>query len=178
MSRYSEMSALASAWERRVAGRISVGDSALRAWAEENASFWRRMMSGAITTRQLRRLGHPFGRGSSPAQREAGYRSMRGAPPARIRSVLGRTAVPPLPINAQTGRLRASVRVRKAGEQDYRVGAATPYAKYILSPTGTRLMVGRGFLTGRNLPNPGPVGEAERYARLTARTVRRILTGT
>lgn len=177
MSVYRDLRSMADSWERRARLREGDYDGAIREWASECGAFLRRMMSGAITRRQLRRLGHPFGRGSNPAQSGEGYRSVRGADRAKARRIIGRANVPPLPINVQSGRLRRSVYVRRAGPMDWRTGASAPYARYILSPVGTRRMVGRGLITGRNLPHRGPVGALERYARLTARTLRRMLTG-
>lgn len=86
------------------------------------------LTSGTVKTSTLRKLGHPFGRRASGRKR-------------------GR--LPVLPINAQTGRLRAGfTRVKvlgSGGKIHYDLSNKAPYAKYILSLGGTTKMVSRGF---------------------------------
>lgn len=86
------------------------------------------LTSGTVKTKTLRKLGHPFGRRASGRKR-------------------GR--LPVLPINAQTGRLRAGfTRVKvlgSGGKIHYDLSNKAPYAKYILSLGGTTKMVSRGF---------------------------------
>jgi hypothetical protein len=55
--------------------------------------------------------------------------------------------VNPLPINKQTGELRRSFFKTKYGGKDRVVwmGFRSPHAKYVLSPTGTKHMIYRGF---------------------------------
>lgn len=89
---------------------------------------------GQVSTKTLRRMGHPFGRtGGLKRGRLAG-----------------------LPINEQTGMLRANVRAWKTDADSYLLGATVPYAKFVLHPAGTRKMVartkgGRPLMTGREL---------------------------
>ncbi len=86
------------------------------------------LTSGAVSTSTLRKLGHPFGR------RGTGRKSGR---------------LPVLPINAQSGKLRASfIRVKVqggSGKIHYDLSNKAPYAKYVLSLGGTTKMVSRGF---------------------------------
>lgn len=86
------------------------------------------LTSGTVKTSTLRKLGHPFGRRASGRKR-------------------GR--LPVLPINAQTGRLRAGfTRVKvlgSSGQIHYDLSNKAPYAKYVLSLGGTTKMVSRGF---------------------------------
>lgn len=85
------------------------------------------LLSGTVPTKQLVALGHPFARRSGGRKR-------------------GR--VPSLPINRQTGRLKRSLRRKTLAESSritYEVSFTAPYAKYVLSPSGTRKMVGRGY---------------------------------
>lgn len=86
------------------------------------------LTSGTVKTRTLRRLGHPFGRRGSGRKRGT---------------------LPTLPINAQTGRLRASFqKVRTSsgsGRVSYDLTNTAPYAKYVLSLGGTTKMVARRF---------------------------------
>lgn len=83
------------------------------------------LTSGTISTRELRRRGHPF---------------------ARRGSTSIRTATPLLPINFQTGRLQRSLRTfrRPFGWQ---LQFTAPEAKFVLAPGGTKLMVPRKFWT-------------------------------
>jgi hypothetical protein len=86
------------------------------------------LTSGTVRTSTLRKLSHPFGRRASGRKR-------------------GR--LPVLPINAQSGRLRAGfVRVKVpggSGKIHYDLTNKAPYAKYVLSLGGTTKMVSRGF---------------------------------
>lgn len=119
------------------------------------------LTSGGIKERELRRMGHPFARRSNVSGvvkvlggstgGGKGIGRMRGASRGqRARSGIGGKRVPLLPINIQTGRLHASFRVTKGSGGRYRVYAdlvstGVPYAKYILHPSGTRKMIGRGI---------------------------------
>lgn len=104
------------------------------------------LTSGKITTKTLRRLGHPFGRGQAPQKRGQGNANLapRHTPKARLTKVGMRGKVPSLPINAQSGRLRRSFRVNDSANV-VGLSNSAPYARYILSPVGTKYMIGRGF---------------------------------
>jgi hypothetical protein len=178
VSVYSEMSELIADWTERLRARGVTFETGMAEVAKEQADFWRVMMSGRISARQLRRMGHPFGRGSNPEQRRLGLRSMRGAAPAVARRESASSAVPKLPINAQTGWLRNSVRAVRTPE-GWSVQASAPHAKFILHPLGTRKMVGRGFVTGRLLGGSlTALGIVEVYFRRQLRELRRLLAGT
>ncbi len=86
------------------------------------------LTSGNVKTKTLRKLGHPFGKRASGRKR-------------------GR--LPALPINAQTGKLRASWIKTKllgaGGKIHYDLTNKAPYAKYVLSLGGTTKMIARGF---------------------------------
>lgn len=88
----------------------------------------RDLVSGGIKTPILKALGHPFGRRASGRKRGK---------------------LPLLPINVQSGRLRASLRRTKVSSggnsRAYDVKFDAPYAKYVLAVGGTTRMVGRGF---------------------------------
>lgn len=93
--------------------------------------------SGAISSAELARRGHPFGRG-------------RGRINAKGRMRVGlKGIVPKLPINAQTGELRRSWRLMRrpsASGQVLQLQPTSPHA-IVLRPGGTRNMVARGFWT-------------------------------
>lgn len=80
-----------------------------------------KLTSGTLSTAQLRAMGHPFAR--------------------RHRNTL----IPPLPINRQTGRLQASLRVFRRGENQAQLQFTAPHAKFVLAPQGTAKMLPRGF---------------------------------
>jgi hypothetical protein len=107
---------------------------------------------GGISSKTLRRLGHPYGRGASAAVRTP-TGLMRGADPKKAKSSMGRRTVPLLPINRQSGKLRAGMYLRKTSSpgalQAFALGSDVKYAKYILHPAGTKRMVGRGIFGGK-----------------------------
>jgi hypothetical protein len=109
------------------------------------------LTSGTVSSATLARLGHPFGRGEDSSKSTPKGR-FRGASKAKFSKFGFKGQVPLLPINVQSGRLKAALRSRKVSRpgaiQAFENGApGVPYEKYILSPTGTRRMVARGFWT-------------------------------
>src|ERR1044072_4256940 len=97
------------------------------------------LTSGGISRSTLRKLGHPFGRSSAGRARGVSQK-------IKDRTKF-RGSVPLLPINRQTGGLQRSLRVTgPAGSgHAYSVAFTADYAAFVLSPTGTRPMVARGF---------------------------------
>lgn len=112
---------------------------------------------GSISKKTLARLGHPYGRGASPAQRTP-TGLMRGGNAAKNKKLTGRARIPLLPINRQSGKLRQGMYLRKTSSpgaiQSFVLGSDVPYAKYILHPAGTKKMVGRGIFGGKMLGFP------------------------
>lgn len=86
------------------------------------------LLEGTVTTKQLRRMNHPYGR----------------LPSAKPRGVL-----PALPINKQSGGLIESMEIRRVrlaeGGYAREIGFTAPYAQYVLAPEGTKYMIARGF---------------------------------
>lgn len=110
---------------------------------EEVRAYAQLLTSGTVPEATIRKL--------RPFARRAGLN--------RRRMTSG--AVPKLPINAHTGRLRRSMRTVKRGASGrFGVSGSTdllftaPYAKWVLGRQGTRKMVPRGFWE-----------ELERYSR-------------
>jgi hypothetical protein len=97
------------------------------------------LTSGSIPTETFIALGHPLGR--------TGAGRMRGISDLARQALKFRGSVPLLPINRQTGDLQESLKVEGpiGSDKRYIVGFTAPYAPFVLSPTGTRLMVPRGF---------------------------------
>lgn len=98
---------------------------------------------GGIKAETLRKMGHPYGRGASAAKRKATGLKRSGRAPL-------------LPINVQSGQLRAMIFMRKVGATSYDVGSGAKHGRYILHPAGTKKMVGRGVMSGRNIGFNGP----------------------
>jgi len=122
--------------------------------------------SGTVSSEQLAKMGHPFGRGPSAAKNfEAGG------------NVLQRRRMRLLPINRQSGRLRASIALTKKGQRRYDVaiGQGVEYARFILHPAGTRKMVGRGLMGWRDRNPAFPAGLLERRHRLRTKAWRDAL---
>jgi hypothetical protein len=128
------------------------GLSGEKAWemlpegGEEDA---RELVSGTISTAELRRRGHPFARKT----RLAGYVGTlnKASDRNQLRRAAGKGTAPLLPINRQSGRLLGSierVEMRGAGArqvQSVGFGASAGRSRFVVSPTGTDRMVARGF---------------------------------
>jgi hypothetical protein len=107
--------------------------------------------SGPARKRWLARMGHPFGRGASAAQRTpTGLK--RGIP-------RGKGRVRNLPIGQISNKLHSTMRLTRlqGGVQSFGVKTSAPHARFILSPHGTKLMTGRGYggIQGKNAPRTG-----------------------
>lgn len=89
---------------------------------------------GGVSSKQLRAMGHPYGR--NRVAQGGQYR------PGRKRGML-----PSLPINKQSGGLRSRLRVVRTsgGIQAFKLTAGVHPGNWVLNPDGTRKMVGRGF---------------------------------
>ena len=100
-----------------------------------------KLLSGDIKQRDLDAMGHPFGRRDTPDGKPGRQRRVKGL----------KTLMPTLPINYQSGKLRDALRLsqRNQGEKQVFVlqvlKSLAPYARYILSPSGTTKMVTRPF---------------------------------
>ncbi len=105
------------------------------------------LTAGSITTKQLRAMGHPFGRGLSSKSSTASGLMRGNRAGRRSKQFTGKRFVNPLPINKQSGQLRRGIFMHRTsgGTLSYEVGSAAPYEPYILSPSGTTKMVGRGI---------------------------------
>lgn len=113
------------------------------------------LVLGGITTEELTAMGHPFARRKLSRRgfsrtRNPNVKGRRLSEKVAGRNVGAAISIPLLPINAQNGRLRKSLRMRSVppppGGQIWELGYTTPYAKYVLGRNGTSLMVARGFL--------------------------------
>lgn len=120
---------------------------------------------GGLSKKTLRAMGHPFAREGSAGRgikdkakqkKFAGYgrryafqaTDKNGKVVTQTKTqVQARGKVNPLPINKQTGELRRSFFRTKYGGKDRVVwmGFRSKHAKYVLSPTGTKKMIYRGF---------------------------------
>lgn len=102
---------------------------------------------GTVSTKTLRQMGHPFGR-MGGAGSNTGVRGVNN--PSRFKGIKMRKGVlPPLPINRQkTNGLHSSIKQPgpSGATHRYDLYADAPYAKYVLSLTGTKRMTARGLL--------------------------------
>lgn len=108
---------------------------------------------GSARKRWLRKMGHPFGRGPSAAASKPGGLK-RGIPRARGQ-------VRNLPIGQISNRLHTGFSLKRetGGTQSFGLRSSAPHAQYILSPYGTKKMVGRGFggILGKSGPKTGEI---------------------
>lgn len=158
--------------KQRFAGvRISMKD-ATRELAHSGKYDFLTQALGTITEKMLRQMGHPFGRtartldltklngfrglqtsetvflkdGTLKRNKNGGLAFRRGA------QITARGRVNPLPINKQTGRLARGIQtVAKRNFTEYDLFSDVPYAKYVLSLTGTSKMIPRGLLGPQGL---------------------------
>lgn len=126
------------------------------------------LTGGSVTSKQLKELGHPFGRGPR-ANTYPGGGLKRGS----------RTKIPNLPINQQSGRLRRGwyVRLEQRGQgrRVYRLGNTAGHAKYILSPWGTRKMVGRGIWGSPRYTGVQGLGRMARLSRARIKALTNVM---
>jgi hypothetical protein len=127
---------------------------------EESASQAERdlrdLMSGTTPLATIKKT-RPYARGGAPNSGGKGQRRAKS----------------PLPINAHTGRLRKGIYLQKRQPNTYYLGSNAPYAKYQLSPFGTRKMIRRGAFGGRKMG--GAMGEIERRWRARLKGIRMSL---
>lgn len=132
-----------------------------RVMAEDSRSDLQELTAGGISSAELVRRGHPYGRGPGSRRNlvNGGNVGRRGNAPLR-------------PVNKQSGRLRSSIALAKSALSTYDLSIATPYAKYIMHPSGTKFMVGRGVMGWREVNKSFPMGELERRHRIRVRAYR------
>lgn len=148
MSTYRDIRKLAIAQRRRFAiikASMETGHAALAKAGHEDLQ---ENTGGRISSKTLRRLGHPFGRGPMPD----GGKLQRASQRAKTKAEIGRSKVPMLPINRQSGQLRRGIFFRRTngGAQAFSLGSSARHNKYIFNPAGTKKMVGRGLMTLNN----------------------------
>jgi hypothetical protein len=126
------------------------------------------LTSGRVPEAQLRAMGHPFGRTAGGARGVVKKSRKYGALSARAKSkgaVIRKGVLMPLPINRQTGMMRASYFKTAPSGKDriVNMGFNAPYARYVLSPTGTRYMTARGFYSvGDSMAGLGEIARRHR----------------
>lgn len=137
MATFRDPKALAASQARRFADIERFIHTEHRRLVDEMMQVAIQQTSGPISSAELRRRGHPFGRG-------------RGRIDAKGRMRIGsKGAAPKLPINVQSGELRRSWQITRrpsATGQVFQLQPTSPHA-IVLSPGGTRNMVARGFWT-------------------------------
>jgi hypothetical protein len=148
LSVYRDVRTLAIAQRKRLRATQATMEKGHTMIAIEGREDLHELTAGKISSKTLRKLGHPYGRGSSPG---AG-KLQRASGRAKTKAATGRASVPLLPINKQSGKLRRGIFLRRSsgGKQAYALGSGARHAKYIMNPAGTSKMVGRGVMTLNN----------------------------
>jgi len=150
MGKYTSGKALADAQKRKF-GLIT------KAWRVQHKktaySLSREFLaltSGTVSSKELARRGHPFGRRRGRITLTA-VNTMNGRKVKyRAHKTKSITPTPLLPINRQSGRLQRSLRIIPEGGvglQSFRIQFTAPHAKFVLAKGGTKRMVARGFQT-------------------------------
>lgn len=141
MGTYHSAAALAHAHERKFGLIKKAFRVRKKEQATKTADFMRKMVSGTITTKELARRGHPFGRGRGRFTVTASHGGVRQK--FRVRHRKPRIPTPHLPYNEQSGRLKRSLRtISEMGGASYRIQFTAPYA-FTLGPT--KNTIDRGY---------------------------------
>lgn len=179
MGTHRSWSSLYKAQVRRFERTVLAIDNVTKILAEEGEKDLRASTSGGIKSKELARMGHPYGRGAAAAANlvNAGNVGRRGTVKKRHR-VKTRAKAPLRPINKQSHKLYNSIKkpskVKKA-TYDVGIGAGVKYARYILHPAGTKYMVGRGVMGWREINKAFPMGEVEKRHRIRIKAYRDVV---
>jgi hypothetical protein len=97
-------------------------------------------LSGRKSKKELRRMGHPYGRGAGSDGKPGRQRKIKNS----------RARMPNLPINKQSGKLYNALKLTKQKGKLQRFimsvnESLAPYAKWILRIGGTKKMIARRF---------------------------------
>lgn len=133
----------------RIAGR---SQETAHAWlAKEGRADMRSLTQGPLKQDQLDAMGNPFAHSGLVKGAQRGGK--RGFKSSLKGQVTAKGFVSHLPINKQSGRLFSGINLDgPAGwNRTYKLFSDAPHAKFVLNPSGTKLMVPRGLL--------GPTGE-------------------
>lgn len=116
----------------------------------ESREDWHELTGGGISKAQLRRMGHPYGRGRNAAEANAGRDFARGlggvyagAKRGVPKSAKGKPkqSAPLTPINRQSGRLQNGLNIVKVAPGQYRLETEVEHFAYL--DQGTERMVAR-----------------------------------
>lgn len=163
---------------RRFANAQKSMKDMVRADAMAGNALFTASVSGNITARSLAALGHPFGRDGGLQRRFSLAKASKLGVKAK-RSGRGKGYLPGIPINRQTGRLYSEVRAWQSDSGSWLLGSTVPYAKYVLSWSGTKTMVtrtknGRPLIGGRLKGGP-TMGLLEQHHRMRTKARRLAL---
>ena len=119
--------------------------------AKEGFNDFKEQTTGGLSKRQKRQLGYPYAR-SARVLNIAKLGGYHGVQDGKATQVTARGRVRDLPINIETGRLHAQIRlVSQKGGDVYELFSAAPHAKFVLALEGTKYMKPRGLLGPRGL---------------------------
>lgn len=147
MKTHTTLTQLRVAQRARFAAILHDAHEVHRVIATDGKEDFQEMTRGTVSTKSLRAMGHPFGRiaGSDPSTGGRGVRNRK-----KFQGMLTRKGVlPPLPINKQTGKLHAAITLSgpRGPKLAYDLFSNVRDGRqYVLSPVGTKKMVGRGLL--------------------------------
>lgn len=157
MGTYTSVTALRLAqrarFERVGVAMVTVHkELATRGWKD-----MRENTRGSLTSKQLRAMGHPFGRIAGAGSNSGGRGIVKNLSTVTQgtdkRQVSRKGGVRPLPINRQTGQLYRGIRLDgpTGRSKVYRLYSIAPHASFVLHPDGTRRMISRGLKGPRGL---------------------------
>ncbi|HLO97251.1 MAG TPA: hypothetical protein VK171_01540 [Fimbriimonas sp.] len=182
MSVYQRPADLARAQQRRFDAMALTQVKAHEELVQQGENDHKAYVLGGISSKALKAMGHPFARQGSAARgivkNKKQFKSYgntytfqsttkRGVAVQRKQQIT-RGKVDPLPINRQTGKLRSSYyRTRYRGKDKVVwMGFKSKHASAVLSPTGTKHMIYRGFYSrSKNTTNPRDLGIIARRHR-------------
>lgn len=161
MSVYQRPADLAKAQQKRFDAMKLNQLSAHKELIDQGAADHMLYTGGGISKKALRQMGHPFARNGASQRgivknkdkfRTYGNRytflsTTKKGVVTDSKTQVSRGRIDPLPINRQSGKLRQSFFKTKQTGANHRVqmGFRVNHAKYVLSPTGTKKMIHRGF---------------------------------
>lgn len=168
VQKHFTLASLMKAQKERIQNGVESADEAVEKLAGRSHNDMVDLTTGNIPKNFLDAV-HPFARGESAANNYAkgGNVGRRRVDADAAKLATGKRVVPLRPINRHTGDLRNSIRLDRPKKKTYdlSIGEGVPYARFILHPAGTKLMVGRGVMGWRKMFARFPMGEIEKRFR-------------
>lgn len=147
MKRHTTLTSLRVAQRARFEGIKHDIHAVHKMMATDGKEDFSELTSGAVSTKTLRAMGHPFGRLVS-GDISTGGRGVRNRQKF-AQHLTRRGALPLLPINKQTGKLHGAITLIGPTGPNFRYDLFSNVRdgrQFVLKPGGTSKMVGRGLL--------------------------------